>query len=232
MFSKIVTFGDSFAWGDELVAPDQTAAADYGNRFYREQHCYTGLLARHYGVPSENLAFPGGSCQSTRWTYTWWLQQEPDPASCLVLAQLSGPWRSSQFDQHRTQHETDAKWNQFIHSTWIEHYRHNHPRAYEYFRLEQDIADCDQRNSLVQAETYLFFQGQESAVKHLFMFNSQMQSLDHVVRPRSLLWPDRCFEDLLPQPEFWAPNGHLNEAGHERIANMLILEIDRVILAR
>lgn len=231
-FSKIVTFGDSFAWGDELLAPDQKNSADYGNRFYREQNCYTGILARHYGVHAENLAFPGGSCQSTRWIYTWWLQQENDPQSCLVLVQLSGPWRSSQFDQHRIQHETDAKWNQFIHSTWIEYYRHNHPRAYDYFRLEHDLADSDQRNSMVQAETYLFFQGQQSQVGGLVMFNSQTASLDHSVRPESLAWPDACLQTLVPQKHFWAPDGHLNEAGHEMVAEMLIHEIGRAMSNR
>lgn len=229
-FDKIVTFGDSFAWGDELIAPDQVAAADYANRFYREQKCYTGILAEHYGVASENLAFPGGSCQSTRWIYTWWRQQEPNPMSCLVLVQLSGPWRTSQFDRHRARHETDPEWNQFIHSSWVDYYRTHHKQAYDYFRLEHDLADSDQRNNMVQAETYLFFQGQQSQVGLVLMFNSQTASLDHTVRPKSLAWPDACLQTLLPQKHLWAPNGHLNKAGHEMAAEMLIQEIDRVIL--
>jgi hypothetical protein len=225
---KIVCFGDSFAWGDELVAPDQIRAADYGNRHYREQHCYTGILADHYGVVAENLAFPGGSCQSTRWIYTWWRQHELDTESCLVLVQLSGPWRSSQFNQHRTQHETDAAWNRFAHSAWIDSYREHDRRAYQYFLAEQDLADCDDRNNLVQAETYLFFQGQTHA-HPLLMFNSQCGTWEHGIKPHNLLWHGQHLGQLL-DGEFWAPNKHLNEQGHQKLANMLIAEIDRVIL--
>ena len=228
-FRKIVAFGDSFAWGDELVASDQIRAADYGNRQYREQHCYTGILANHYGVVAENFAFPGGSCQSTRWIYTWWRQQEPEPGSCLVLVQLSGPWRSSQFDQHRIQHETDAEWNRFIHSAWIESYKHNHAMAYQYFMAEQTLADCDFRNNLVQAETYLFFQGQ-TTVHPMLMFNSQCHTLEHGIMTDNLLWQGHDLNWLLPEREFWATNGHLNEQGHQKLADILIQDIDRVIL--
>lgn len=204
--------------------------ADYGNRFYRQQRCYTGLLGSHYGVPTENLAFPGGSCQSTRWTYTWWRLQEPDPESCLVLVQLSGPWRSSQFDQHRVQHETDSDWNRFIHSCWAESYRSNNPSAYQYFQLESDLADCDDRSRLVQAETYLFFQGQSLDVAALLMFNSQSPSLTHAIDAKSLLWQGQELTQVINDPDCFTQIGHLNEAGHERLTMLLIQEIDRVIL--
>lgn len=230
-FRKIVTFGDSFAWGDELLAPGEKNAADYGNRFYRQQQCYTGLVGSHYGVPTENLAFPGGSCQSTRWTYTWWRQQETEPESCLVLVQLSGPWRSSQFDRHRVQHETDHAWNSFAHSCWMESYRSSNPSAYQYFRLENDLADCIERNNLVQAETYLFFQGQASDVAALLMFNSQSPSLAHKIYPESLLWQGQELTQVINDPNCFTQIGHLNEAGHERLTTLLIQEIDRVILA-
>lgn len=230
-FTKIATFGDSFAWGDELIAPDQVNAADYGNRVYREQNCYTGLLAAHYRVSYENLAFPGGSCQSTRWIYTWWRQQEPAPESCLVLVQLSGPWRSSQFDQHRVQHETDPKWNRFVHSAWTEAYQSQNTMAYQYFQIESALADCDDRSNLVQAETYLFFQGQAATVP-VIMFNSQCDSLEHGLEPHNLLWHGHNLDRLLPYSGLWATNGHLNEQGHQKLTDLLIAEIDRVILAQ
>lgn len=229
-FKKIVSFGDSFAWGDELVAPDQTAAGDYPNRFYREAHCYSGLLAKHFGVPCENYGFPGGSCQSSRWIYTWWLQQEPDPQSCLVLVQLSGPWRSSQFDQRRVTGPGDHKWNRFVHSTWLQHYRDHDDLAYRYFMAEQDLTDCLEREILMQAETYLFFQGQNQQVGNVVMFNSQSASLNHSIRPENLLWQGQPLDQLLPDQQFWAQQGHLNESGHEKLAALLIQEIDRVTL--
>lgn len=228
-FRKIVTFGDSFAWGDELLAPDQKNAADYGNRFYREQNCYTGILAKHYGVPAENLAFPGGSCQSTRWIYTWWRRQEPHPEHCLVLVQLSGAWRSSQFMRNQIRSNTNPVWNQFIHSAWIHAYKNTDPHAYQYFLLEQDLCDCDERSTLVQAETYLFFQGQTTDVAAMFMFNSQGDSFVHDLMPKCLLWQGLTFEEWLGS-ECFAPKRHLNEFGHKQVAENLISEIDRVIL--
>lgn len=230
MFNKIVTFGDSFAWGDELKAPGQSAVGDYDNQVYREQHCYTGLLSKHYGVPAENLAFPGGSCQSTRWIYTWWIQQETDPGNCLVLVQLSGPWRTSQFDSRRKPQAGDHAWNRFMHSTWMHSYRHHDRLAFEYFELEQNLADCDDRSDIIQAETYLFFQGQSTQLAGMLMFNSQHFHARHRVSANNLLWQGRALKDLVTAPQYQAPHGHFNEKGHEQISDMLIHEIDRVII--
>ena len=80
----------------------------------------------------------------------------------------------------------------------------------------------------MQAETYLFFQGQTHA-HPLLMFNSQCGTWEHGIKPHNLLWHGQHLGQLL-DGEFWAPNKHLNEQGHQKLANMLIAEIDRVIL--
>lgn len=229
-FRKIVSFGDSFAWGDELIAPEQTAVGDHGNRQYREQHCYTGVLAKHYDVPAQNLAFPGGSCQSTRWIYTWWLQREPDPSSCLVLVQLSGPWRSSQFDNRRVLGSEDYPWNKFVHSAWVDHYLQHDQTVADYFLTEQKFSDCKERSDLVQAETYLFFQGQQPNTAGLLMFNSQKWNFNHCVLPNCLLWHGQCLVEILRDSNYFKPQKHLSEIGHERVSALLIEQIDHAIL--
>jgi hypothetical protein len=72
---KIVGFGDSWMFGDELLDP-KLAAQDpdahccwVQNTHYRESHCFLGLLGQHYDWPTENFGIPGGSLDSTQWTY-------------------------------------------------------------------------------------------------------------------------------------------------------------------
>ena len=77
-FKKIVGFGDSWMYGDELMDPEyakQTPDGHYSdeqNFPYRLKHCFLGQLGTHYGVPIENFGIPGGSLGSTMWTFQWW----------------------------------------------------------------------------------------------------------------------------------------------------------------
>ena len=86
-FKKIVGFGDSWVFGDELLDPeyaktnDRAHAGDTQNKPYRDRCCYLGLLGQHYGVPVENYGIPGGSLDSTAWTFFDWFNQTADPHS-------------------------------------------------------------------------------------------------------------------------------------------------------
>ena len=75
---KLAVFGDSWTWGDELVDPKypERDCCDEGNDQYRLSHCFSGLIAEHYGWEYENYGHPGASLQSTVWTFLWWLQQD------------------------------------------------------------------------------------------------------------------------------------------------------------
>lgn len=231
MFRKIVAFGDSFAWGDELLDPNAPTVTSSINRPYRESRCYTGLVAKHFGVPFEIHAFPGGSCISTRSIYSWWINQEPNPQHCLVLAQLSGPWRTSQFDQRRQPDENDYPWNRFVHSAWSDYYLENDKLARDYFQLENALNGCDDFYDMIQLETYLFFQAQYHVTAGLLQFNSQHWASIHRIRPHNLLWNGDDINKVVNHQRFYAPQGHLNEQGHERLCALLIDEINRVILA-
>ena len=100
-FQKIVGFGDSWMYGDELMDPEYAAQhpeghySDEQNFSYRLRHCFLGQLGEHYDVPTENFGIPGGSLGSTMWTFQWWLDHEtrkPEPPAVAQQRALS--WRS------------------------------------------------------------------------------------------------------------------------------------------
>ena len=80
---RVIAFGDSWTFGDELVDPQfrGTDIHDWefrdhydSNKPYRLANGYAGKVAAHYGCELENLAFPGASLESMRWTLQWLLK--------------------------------------------------------------------------------------------------------------------------------------------------------------
>jgi hypothetical protein len=122
---KIVAFGDSFVWGDELLDPDlkdhpQAHPVLMENTVYRESRAFLGQLGQHYGVPTENFGWPGGSLQSTIWTYLWWIEHEPLPLDrVFVLIGLTDGNRTSFYNPRHVSYANDPPWNRFMHSSWI-----------------------------------------------------------------------------------------------------------------
>jgi hypothetical protein len=126
-FKKIVGFGDSWMYGDELLDPDLVQKhADahccwHQNDQYRNSHNFLGLLGDHYKVPIENFGIAGGSMQSSIWTFQWWLDHEPDPGSCLILIGHTDSDRLSFYNPNHRSYGNDPPWNRFIHSTWVQY---------------------------------------------------------------------------------------------------------------
>ena len=125
-FQKIVGFGDSWMFGDELMDPEYLAKhpdghySDEQNFPYRLKHCFLGQLGHHYGVPIENFGVPGGSLTSTMWTFQWWLDNEKVPLDeCLVLIGLTNADRITHYDPNHIHYSQDPLWNKFVHSTWV-----------------------------------------------------------------------------------------------------------------
>jgi len=125
-FDKIIGFGDSFMWGDELVDPvlkaKHNAPGAYWteNTRYREQQCFLGLLGTHYQVPTENFGWPGGSMQSDIWCYLWWRKHETlDPDRVLVLVCHTDANRTSYYHANRQMFPNDPPWHRFVHSAWV-----------------------------------------------------------------------------------------------------------------
>lgn len=243
-FDKIVGFGDSWIYGDELLDPDILArdasahACWHQNDGYRESHCFLGLLGKHYGVPAVNFGIPGGSLQSTIWTFLWWLQREPNPTNCLVLVGLTDCDRFSHYDPNHVHYSNDPDWNMFVHSTWVEHGGSVISKEFRDLCKQQTVLTvCSDLNHYNYLQAALLFDG-VSARNHMPLIQF------HVSPPRevscvpipSLIWPEQNFcRYFLDRPDnqdrrYYKTNGHPNESGHEIIRDLLIPEIDRATM--
>ena len=235
---KIVGFGDSWTFGDELIAPElqgqEYASSLDQNKDYREEHCYLGLLGKHYGVPVENYGIPGGSLQSAIWTFLWWLRQEPNPEQCLVLHGITDSDRFTLFNPDHHQYCDDEEWNKFEHSAWIEfgssvipeHFRDIGKKLLAY----SSSPELDQYN--YEQAVYLF--DGISVRQEIPMLQFHIMPPEKPLQVPTLLWPERNWCNWIvnhPEKEtVTAPDGHPNEIGHQMIKDQLIPEIDSVIL--
>jgi hypothetical protein len=234
MFKKIVGFGDSWMWGDELMNPELLDHPNahpvlYLNSPYRENNCFLGLLGKYYGVPTENFGFPGGSMQSSIWTYLWWLEHEAlDPAECLILVGHTEPNRYTFYNPEHEVMPHDLPWNRFVHSSWIHNGATHFSKDWiNMVKQHMVLSDCPESRDINIKSSVLFFDGQYHAIaKNVIQFFA----------PRWYQCPDRdsmilknsSLNDLLPNTsEFFAPGRHPNKKGHEIISQELQLIINK-----
>jgi hypothetical protein len=239
-FKKIVGFGDSWMWGDELLDPTLMSHPHahpvlMENTPYREGNCFLGQLGRHYGVPTQNFGIAGGSLQSSIWTYLWWLENETlDPQDCLILVALTDPNRQTFYNPNHVSYANDPPWNRFVHSAWV----HSGNTAngddwHDFVKCYTVISDCSSLHQLNFKQAVLFFSGQRTRTAGVLQFNS----VNHYVQMEdpTLIWPNQSMSHMigaLPNPkQYLAVHGHPNINGHEWLCDHLITEIDHVILA-
>ncbi len=240
-FRKIVGFGDSWMYGDELLDPELAAqhhdahSCWVQNISYRESHCFLGLLGKHYGTPTENFGIPGGSLQSSIWTYLWWLEHEPNPQDCLVLVALTEADRQTFYNPAHVHYSNDPAWNKFVHSTWVE---------YGSSVIEQDwinlakqhmvLSSCPELRKLNYLQAVHFFNGQHATGINLYQFHTMPPPVS--VDMSSMIMPNfywtMYFRDHANNQhrELVMPGGHPNEQGHRIISERLISEIDRITI--
>lgn len=237
-FGKIVGFGDSWMWGDELLDPalvnhPSAHPVLVENTAYRESHCFLGRLAQHYGVPTENFGIAGGSLQSTIWNYLWWMEHQPNPQDCLILVALTSADRHSFYNPRHQHYSNDPPWHKYMHSAWVHHGNSTVPDDWmDMVKKHMVLTDSKQLCDLNYAQTVLFFDGQTRDTAGVLQFNSMLPPKR--MQRSSLLWPDlglRGMMSKLPHRQhLLAPGGHPNVAGHDWIAELLIPEIDRAIV--
>jgi hypothetical protein len=245
MFDKIVGFGDSWIYGDELLDPvllQQSPDAHCSwtqNQHYRESKCFLGLLAQHYGTDVENFGIPGGSLESTEWTYLWWLDHEPNPERCLVIVFLTESNRASFYNPNHVHYSNDPPWNRFVHSTWV-HFGSSviGPEFTDMIRRYLVLTECAELWDLRYRRATIFFDSH--ATSHgikMLMFNT-LPPVRTQKDLATLIWPDFSWSmHFREHPDnrdrsMICQGGHPNELGHEYIRDLLIPEIDRVIMTR
>lgn len=241
-FDKIVGFGDSWVWGDELLDPKLATHQNahpilVENTSYRESNCFLGQLGKHYNVPTENFGIPGGSLQSTIWTYLWWREHETIPLDrCAVLVGLTEPSRHTFYNPNHVVYANDPPWYKFVHSAWI-HSGGTSPSDpwTQMVKSHMVLTDCVASHKLNYQQTVLFFQGQSQyETGPLLQFNT-MPGVLNMDCP-TMIWPTQSLQHLLNthpnKSNLFAVHGHPNEKGHEIIRNSLIVELDCAILAQ
>lgn len=236
-FKKIVGFGDSWIWGDELLNPNllnhpRAHPVLAENTTYREEHCFLGLLGKHYRIPTENFGIPGGSLQSTIWTYLWWLEHEQlDPAECLILVGHTSAYRTSFYNPGHVSYANDPQWHRFIHSAWLHTDSvKSFPEWNNMIKQHTVLTQCPELCKLNYLQSVEFFQGQHYILdKNILQFCTIEPPI--LYQASNLIWPNRSLTYLINKKQYLSPEGHPNEYGHEVIRDHLIPEIERVILA-
>lgn len=241
-FKKIVGFGDSWMFGDELLDPElQRRDPDahpclHQNNTYRDSHNFLGLVAQHYGVPMENFGIAGGSMQSSMWTFLWWLDHEPEPEKCLILIGHTDSNRLSFYDPNHVSYANDPPWNKFIHSTWVEYGSSVVPQEFRTMVKQQLVlTNCSELFRLNYQQTLLSFDG-IAARRNLQMMQFQIMPEDVKLNLPTQIWPGFSttiwFRDHPgnQKRELIMPGGHPNEIGHRMIADKLIFTIDDVTM--
>jgi hypothetical protein len=241
-FKKIVGFGDSWMFGDELLDPElQQKHSDahtcwHQNNAYRNSHNFLGLLGKHYNVPIENFGIAGGSMQSSMWTFLWWLDHEPEPEQCLILIGHTDSDRLSFYNPNHVSYANDPPWNRFIHSTWVEYGSSVVPQEFRNMVKQQLVlTNCSELAKLNYQQTLLSFDG-IAARRNLQMMQFQIMPADIKLDLPTQIWAG--FSTTMwfrnhpgnQQRELVMPGGHPNEIGHKMIAEKLISTIDDVTM--
>lgn len=239
-FTKIVGFGDSWMWGDELLDPalaedPEACPVMDENKTYRENNCFLGQLGQHYAVPVENFGIAGGSLQSTLWNYIWWTQNTTDPiGQCLILVCHTDAWRHSFYNPKHVSYGNDPFWNRYVHGTWIM----SGATCYESSWIKNvkeitALTDCHNLHVLNYLQSIMFFEGQGALNQNnvLQFCSADPPTLGQAL---NLIWPTTSLAGLINQQpnmaDLLAKNLHPNELGHKLIAQLLINQIDSCII--
>lgn len=244
-FDRIVGFGDSWMFGDELIDPDllsehpEAHYSWYQNKAYRQRHCFLGLLGQHYAVPVENFGQSGGSHQSAAWAFLSWIARQTDQSlsKTLVLVAHTDNNRTSFYNPLYDPRKNLPEWQRWVHSTWINaddsvlepHWKNmiKHHMAY---------SDCQDLSHLNYMQSVLLFDGVASR-RGLPVIQFDIMDNGLTLSVPTMIWPGtnlvRWFLDHPDNQDrrYYCADGHPNELGHELIRDRLIIEIDRVILS-
>ena len=224
--TKLVVFGDSWSFGDELLDPSligtpQAHSAMKENQAYRYQHAWPWLVAQHFDLEVVNLASNGQSLQSMMWTALWWVDHHPLQQTLFLLG-LTHAVRTSWFVANPEANR--SPWDRFEHSCTV-----------------------DQEPWITANRIYI----SQGMCPGLMMVNRQVavnffQGLSQRYNVPVMMFD--CFTDhpsyygachILPgtSAQDWiggntAIHGHPNEKGHRIIRDVLIKEIEPVILSK
>jgi hypothetical protein len=225
---NIVSFGCSWAYGDELIDPKLEGhgiPSHYTqNDEYRLSRCYTGLLAKQFNLVQENLAFPGSSLQSMQWNLMWWLDNHTEDyiKDSVLLVGLTDESRTSWFNPNHEVGYDDPEWNRHLHAQWLDHAGPNvDDNWHELRKYYTAMSSCADLYKLNYSTTVRLFDGVSSRygipvvqVNTIAKSHIDCNTLVDVNIRSELNNENKHFP-------VYNPGGHPNELGHVIIAELL-----------
>ncbi len=216
-----MSFGCSWAYGDELSKPLLTPSIDppyIENSSHREQRRYLGLLAKHYNASYDDMSFPGSSLQTMQWNLLYWLNNNTRDciANSILLVGLTGEERVSWYNPA---HETDSSVDKYVYSTWLNSAGPSVDNGwFKLHKYHTAMTACKQTSKLNYETTVRLFDGISKTHNiPVIQFNTVATSQVKNVGTFHDLQLRKCLCD-----EHYASGGHPNEKGHQLIANKLI----------
>jgi len=234
MIEKLVAFGCSWTFGDELDNPELAEFKEDSkywdmNAEYRVAHSYPGLIAKHYNLEVENLAFPGASLNSIRDTLIWYIANN-DISNTMFLLGLTEAWRCSWNNSAHERDFNDPEWNTHIHSSWLLHNDCIYDESWkETFRnyVDNQVDDTLRWRNL--NETLMLFDGVSARFQIPVIQFNMLEVIENSIPVPTYAWPLEEMRNYIQTQAgraAFAPGRHPNEKGHEIISKRLIDYID------
>ena len=235
---RVIAFGCSWTYGDELVDPqlrhlgeDEFRDHYDENKPWRLANCYAGLVAAHYGVELDNMAFPGSSLESMRWTLQWLIKNGQNLKDTLWLVGLTDSSRQSWFNPLHEISLKDPPWNRHMHGTWLT--QPNPDVDENWFKLQKLWLGMSYHHEWsefnFQQTINLFDHAQRTTGATVLQFSVIENNWS--LRVPTLLYGGMNWRSILDEKKKsegvspFASGGHPNEKGHEIISKHLIEHI-------
>lgn len=236
MKTRLIAFGDSWTWGDELrdpAIPDLQWVSEDRNTPYRLANSFPGLVASHYGLSLENHGSNGQSLQSMIWTFSWWLEQTERTDDCVILIGLTNPDRTSWWWPERQLQSHDPPWYRYLHGLWLE--SGNGPQykqLYDMHKIWRSYCTGDEWVQRNYQQAVHFFAGTCARLGIpcvLFNIFAGMPKMKDNPAINSGIGMIQYLNNTYPSGReengIWGES-HPNEQGHRIVADLLISHID------
>ena len=121
-YEKLVAIGCDFTLGNSLDDPELVKfkeQEDYASlsEDYRDEHCFAGLVSKHYNLELTNLGLKDGSLDSIRETFIWYVDNYTKLDKVFFLIGLTHKNKSSWVNVHKKRNYLTPKWDIFQQST-------------------------------------------------------------------------------------------------------------------
>lgn len=234
---KLIVFGCSWAFGDELIDPRFATEEEYKDHYkenepYRLSHCYGNLVAKHFDLEFINMAWPGSSLESMCWNLHWYINNGNSRDDVMMLFGLTDATRMSWYNPQHQGARDDPPWNRHMHGAWItpgspavDANWYDLKKLWMGMSYHRDWAEFNYWRAV-----NLFDQAQSRWSIPVIQFNNLDNPWASGNVP-SLIYPGQSFKQILAAKkkelniEPFARGGHPNEQGHQIIADHLIEHI-------